>query len=398
METIRTFHSVALGENHKLNTIPCQDDANSFEDSERGIFIGAISDGHGGKDYFRSDIGSKLLVEISIESTKQFLTTYDKRLFNVDFRQRQARNTEIKASPYAKDRAEDDALHHLFSYIITQWNDAIKDDWLKNTPTIDEMDKFGVSHESSQAYLQGKNIEKAYGCTLISFLRTYNFWFAFQLGDGKCIAFDNDVNPWEPVLWDEQCVGNITTSICEVNAIDNFRYSYGNERFPIALFIGSDGMDGAYGDFDEFSVPLLTKLYFQILKRFAQKGYAETIKEIDDLLPRLTAQGVAHDDMSLAGWIDMENTRKLLPLILRKEIEEAIKSKTAEINRLEALIASKQEEAVRMGKDITEQENVWNTTKKKCQEIEEELHNFKIEHEQLSNEISKLAKEMETLG
>lgn len=398
METIRTFHSLALGEKHKLMNIPCQDAADSFEDTERGVFIGAISDGHGGKDYFRSDIGSKLLVEISIESLKQFITTYDKSLFNVDFRQRQTRITEIKECPYAKVRAEDDALHHLFSYIIIQWNDAIKDDWFKKTPTIDEMDKLGVSQDSSQAYLQGINIEKVYGCTLISFLRTNKFWAAFQLGDGKCIAFDNDVNPWEPVLWDEQCTGNITTSICEGNAIDNFRYSYGNERFPIALFIGSDGMDGAYGDLDEFSIPLLTKLYFQIIKRFSQKGYTETITEIHDLLPRLSAHGVAHDDMSLAGWIDMEKTRKLLPFILKKEIEENIKCKTAEVNRLEILIASKHEEAVRMGKEITEQEEVWKTMKKKCQMIEDELRDLKIEHEQISNEISILAKEMEDLG
>ena len=225
VETIKTFHAIALGDSHKTECAPCQDFAATFEDPEKGIFIGAISDGHGGNDYFRSDRGSRLIVNIAIESIREFVKSCETSIFYKDFRQRKTHIHEINEGVDHKDSLEDIALQRLFSCIITRWNDAIKEDWFKETPTEEDFGKFDISPEALQSYLHAKDIEIAYGCTLIAFARTTDYWFAFHLGDGKCIAFSTDLDPWEPIPWDEQCKGNITTSISEMNAIENFRYS-----------------------------------------------------------------------------------------------------------------------------------------------------------------------------
>ncbi len=319
---IRTFHSVALGDSHKAKNIPCQDAAGSMEDLENGIFIGAVSDGHGSRQYFRSDRGASILVNITIEAIRDFINKQDSALFDVPFTAIQARTSELSQRISRKTTRQDQAFRHLFSSIIAKWNDAINEDWANNTPTAEDLIKLEVPEDYITLFLEGNGVETAYGCTLIAFARSGERWFAFQLGDGKCIAFDDAANGWEPIPWDEKCIGNTTTSICESSAIDNFRYCYGNNRTPQALFIGSDGMDGAYGVMEEFSVPMLIGLYGNIIRSFAKNGFDSTIAEIHEMLPRLSERGVTRDDVSLAGWIDLDAAPKLMQIFLKRDIEE----------------------------------------------------------------------------
>lgn len=322
MKNIRVFHSVALGDSHKAKNIPCQDAAIVFEDHENGFCLGAVSDGHGSKQYFRSDRGSKLLMEVVKETVSEFVKLQDKNLFDVSFTAVATLSAEAKQKTTRKVRPQDHAFRRLFSAIISKWNDAIREDWSNDKPTPENLKELQVPDSYINLYEEGREIEIAYGCTLIAFVRTNDYWFAFQLGDGKCIAFD-EANPgWEPIPWDDQCSGNTTTSICESNALENFRYCYGNDRFPAALFIGSDGLDGAYGDMDEFSIPHLVALYISILRSFVKNGFDKTSEEIEDLLPKLSAQGMARDDMALAGWVDLESVKTVIPVILKKEIDK----------------------------------------------------------------------------
>ena len=95
---------------------------------------------------------------------------------------------------------------------------------------------------------QNLNPEKIYGCTLMCYVQTSTYWFAFQIGDGKCFAFTEDGKWLEPIPWDEQCFLNKTTSMCDSRAIDEFRYCYqGDGVYPMAIFLGSDGIDDSFG-------------------------------------------------------------------------------------------------------------------------------------------------------
>ena len=55
---------------------------------------------------------------------------------------------------------------------------------------------------------------------------------------------------YEPIPWDEDCQANITTSICDSEAIEEFRYCFMKES-PVATLMGTDGIDDSYANFEE---------------------------------------------------------------------------------------------------------------------------------------------------
>jgi serine/threonine protein phosphatase PrpC len=376
MKNIRIYHAFALGESHRIKNIPCQDATQSFEDRENGIFIAAVSDGHGSKQYFRSDRGSRFLVKIVLDTIRDFIRQQDKQLLAVPFTAIPSRKTEVQQQNVRKFTLQDDAFRRVFSAIIAAWNEAVHHDWENDPPTPDQMKDLLVPDAYISSYQSGNEIEMAYGCTLIAFTQTPDYWFAFQLGDGKCIAFDGEAKGWEPVPWDDQCIGNTTTSICDSAALDNFRYCYGKDKTPFALFIGSDGMDGAYGTIDEFSVPLLTGLYENVIKSFARKGYDATVAEIREMLPELSEQGVTRDDVSLAGWIDLDWAKSRLPIFLNRDIEKTEK----EIAEIEKALELKHKTSSQLNDQITRKKSVFEKKKKDTREAETELSRAEKEY------------------
>lgn len=60
---MNSIYSFNIGESHKLTEKPCQDYA--YADSSVNLSMAIVSDGHGGERYFRSNIGSKFIVEIT---------------------------------------------------------------------------------------------------------------------------------------------------------------------------------------------------------------------------------------------------------------------------------------------------------------------------------------------
>ena len=121
-------------------------------------------------------------------------------------------------------------------------------------------------------------------------------WFGIHIGDGKCVELLENGTLCEPIPWDEACEQNITTSICDSDAIEEFRYVI-QKDFPAALFIGSDGIDDSYSSEME-----LHELYRNIFIVFADHGAEVGSNEVRDYLPKITRQG-SGDDVSIAGII-----------------------------------------------------------------------------------------------
>jgi len=384
MSKIITFKSRAQGFSHIKKNKVCQDAVLDYSNEEIDHYYCAVSDGHGGDTYFRSDRGSKFLTEITIDALKEFNTNIKDGLFNVSFKEMASKRTIIDEIKAKKDVSveitdEDRAFHQLFSSIISKWNDAIETDWKSNKPTTEQMLEKNVPQDYIEIFEKDKNIELAYGCTLIAVVRTPKYWFAFQLGDGKCVAFGEDAKWYEPIAYDELCQGSITTSICEPKAIDNFRYSYGNDNFPVAVFIGSDGMDDAYHDMN-----MLGKLYQAFIESFINKGYDETIKVIDETLPELSRIGQAQDDMSLAGIIDMEGIKKLPPLFREIEKEE-----------LKIKIEQKEQEIIKRKQDIEKKLLAKGQEESKINKLEEEKGTLLTSYNNVKNQIESLVKSNE---
>ena len=183
-------------------------------------------------------------------------------------------------------------MEQLAKNILAKWYTAVDADLEKYPFSEEELSK--VSDKYKKRYLSGQRQEKAYGTTLIAVCQTREYWFGIQIGDGKCVCISQDGSMHEPIPWDEDCQENITTSICDSEAIDEFRYCYMNEC-PAATLIGTDGIDDSYANTEELYV-----LYRSILAIFAEHGRETGESEIQAFLPGLSRKG-SGDDVSIAG-------------------------------------------------------------------------------------------------
>lgn len=324
-----------MGESHKTTGKPCQDYSVLFSDEESGIYIAIVCDGHGGERYFRSDRGSRFLAEIARDTTLEFIQGIPGETFSGQ--------GLVQAGPGEHPDGygtQDAALRRLFSSIIFRWQKAIEDD-VTETPLAPEELK-GVKPEHVKAFQEGKDIEKAYGSTLMAFFQTAGYWVAFHIGDGHCIMFTADGRIIEPVPWDERCFLNSTTSICDRDALGGFRYAWqGGDSRPFAVFLGTDGLDDSFGDGDR-----LHTFYLGILRSLVEEGEEATKQSLVEALPDISARG-SQDDMSISFVYDEqlleEKTREFAMKQLssmRQELEVAKKGVVALESKKEELSES----------------------------------------------------------
>ena len=293
---MKDLHHSCQGESHIATNKVCQDASYSVTNTTMSIAI--VCDGHGGTRYFRSDVGAKLAVDATKECVGEFVSEINKNLFvGKSFTQKKSVSSEAQSNILSKDTTTDKALRQLFSSIIFKWSEKVIHHALENLLTPEE--ESSIESKFKEDFIKGAGVEKTYGCTLMCFVYTEQFWFAFHIGDGKCIAFDEDGSWYEPIPWDEKCFLNKTTSLCDSSAIDEFRYCYcGDGTFPLAVFLGSDGIDDSFGETEN-----MVNFYIQVLKLINNEGHDRALANIKDTLPQLSKIG-SKDDMSLSCLYD----------------------------------------------------------------------------------------------
>lgn len=301
------------GESHIATGKVCQDYSYS-KVYENGNAIAIVCDGHGGKRYFRSDIGAKIAAEVAERKISAFIEEAGFSLLkDTPFTQCVTISEQITNQDFDKTSNIERAFRQLFGSIIYEWNAQVLEH--ANQTPISETEKEGLEERWIMEFESKDNLEKVYGCTLLVCAYTPQFWFAFQIGDGKCFACDENGNWSEPIPWDERCFLNKTTSICDSSAIDEFRYCYdGTSNFPIAVILGSDGIDDSFGAEENQA-----NFYVQILKSIAKSGIEATLSEIKSTLPQLSKIG-SQDDMSIAMVFDAEKVSMAVPKLIEWQI------------------------------------------------------------------------------
>ena len=273
-------HSV-IGQSHIKSEKPCQDASLCVKDKKYTLV--AVADGHGGDQYFRSDVGSGF----AVQSVKECLT--DPAVINA--------LTDTKRE---KDRER--IIAQLKSSIIGRWNIFVADHADAHPFNEDEFE--GIPDKYAERYRAGEHIESVYGSTLIAALLTDTFMLALQIGDGNCVVADKDGAFSMPVPADEKCFLNLTTSLCDENAIDSLRHAY-SDTIPAAVLIGSDGIDDCFAGEEK-----LYGFYRLILSSFKEKAEEAAKTELIDYLPRLSEKG-SGDDISIGMIVGKEALQNL---------------------------------------------------------------------------------------
>ena len=313
MNTIYDFAFSEQGYNHIKSDKVCQDSSGHYSDNSMAVVV--VADGHGSDNYPRTDRGSSFAVEATITAIKEFVKT-----------------VEDSAIDISED--SDSYLEQLAKNILANWYAAVDADLEKYPFSEEELSK--VSDKYKKKYMSGQRLEKAYGTTLIAACQTNHYWFGLQIGDGKCVCISQDGSMYEPIPWDEDCQANITTSICDSEAIEEFRYCFMTEC-PVATLMGTDGIDDSYANSEEMYV-----LYRSILAIFAEHGCETGENEIKAFLPGLSRKG-SGDDVSIAGIVSAALSTTFIEVLKAQCEYSNAKTQREQAEREVTLAAEKQE-------------------------------------------------------
>ncbi len=313
MNTTYDFAFSEQGYNHIKSDKVCQDSSGHYSDDSMAVVV--VADGHGSDNYPRTDRGSSFAVEATITAIREFVKTVDDSAIDIS----------VDSESY---------LEQLAKNILANWYAAVDADLEKYPFSEEELSK--VSDKYKKRYMSGERQEKAYGTTLIAVCQTKNYWFGLQIGDGKCVCISQDGSMYEPIPWDEDCQANITTSICDSEAIEEFRYCFMNEC-PVATLMGTDGIDDSYANSEEMYV-----LYRSILAIFAEHGRETGESEIQAFLPGLSRKG-SGDDVSIAGIVSATLSTTFIEVLKAQCEYSNAKAQREQAEREVALAAEKQE-------------------------------------------------------
>lgn len=307
-EKLFSFSATETGYNH-IKTEPskaCEDASGFYDDLRMRICV--VADGHGSDNYPRTDRGSQFAVDAALKQIRTFVSSiYNPDPENAELSKKESK--ELIDKLLYTDINETHLLKNLSQSILKKWYEYVECDVEENP--FQESEMTNVAEKYKRKYLSEnvneRRVEKAYGCTLIAYVVTEDFSFGIQIGDGKCVVIDQNGTISEPIPWDENCQLNVTTSICDSDASDEFRFFVTNGK-PAAVFCGSDGIDDSYANVEE-----IYELYRSILKVFVEHGIEVGKSEIKEYLPILTKKG-SGDDVSIALVMDIQRVAELAPV------------------------------------------------------------------------------------
>lgn len=373
MANIISFDVSALGKSHEKSKLPCQDFGLSKE--KDGVYIAIACDGHGSKSYVRSHIGSEIAANVAYDKITAFVMSLNPKIFlhkkaavtaipienplkdksggDIDMKdlsesQQEIVKQNVQYVKTANEIPEQEMLfRELFLDINKTWKIKITNDFNENPFTTEEKESLG-----------DRDLVKAYGTTLLAFVRTPLYWFSFQIGDGKILCADRNFHWEEPVPWDYSCFLNYTTSLCDNNPVKKFRYAFdGTGNFPIAVTVSSDGIDDTFITKDS-----LHNFHSLLLCNFHKQGKSETVKSLKEYLPKLSEKG-SRDDMTIAGIVDLDALENGVEIF--------------EINR--------------EGNDLVKQRN---GIEKELKDLEDQYTNLKEQLKELNNKIKEIENEI----
>lgn len=280
---------------------PCQDRATVngslvASDGTTFSFMG-ISDGHGGAPYFRSHKGAEFALQVVQDIVSRRMDRIQELVVAGDF---------------------DTIRSQLALAIVKDWHKLIDQDLVEHPITKEELDHLEEEKPSVAAlYRQGHDLYSIYGCTLVSYFATKDFWFAIQIGDGD-FALSLDGQEFVlPMPKDEGCFLNQTTSLCDATATKEFR-SVSGTQIPKVVLCTSDGVANSFKTEDQ-----VTGFYRSLFNLFVQSEFPQcqelrcknqnqcdlqckdalVREEICRYLPKLSKNG-SGDDIALAAIVN----------------------------------------------------------------------------------------------
>ena len=278
------FSVKAQGISHIEKGIPCQDACNAQLGQNKQVGIACVADGHGSGKHFRSDKGSVLAIQVAERALFDFCGTIARE--KSAFFNHKAINIVKKDNIRSK-------LKELEGNIIYSWREAVNNDLIQNPLNETEIEickNNNILFDNSDT----GNLIIIYGSTLLTGLVSDNFWFVLKIGDGNCVIINETGEALAlPELEDDRLAFGRTSSLCDNEAINNFREAYGFSCIE-GLTVATDGVT------DSFESEKYLQFNKELYEKFTNLSVEFAQKELEKFLPELSERG-SRDDVSIAG-------------------------------------------------------------------------------------------------
>lgn len=360
MSQTTLFSNSTIGARHLLQQMTNQDSCQTAASQDYQIF--AVADGHGATECFRSEIGSRLAVDVAIKNLELFAQTIKKYDLY---------------SYLSRPKERDELIRSLISDIVAQWNQYVYAD-IKAYPIKEE--EYERSQTLSSIYQKGMYLTNIYGSTMIAGLVTPEYIVLFQQGDGTLVVLEEDGTIDDPMPEDDLCIRNLTTSLCDKDAAKRMRYVYMDrkEKDPIAMIAATDGVERSFGDNIHLSA-----FYAELFYELSELDEEQVGAYLANLLPQISQRG-SQDDVTMAGFFD---ARRIGPIgeVLVKTVRTARSMdtmKSAE-STLKQEITSKNHyirESEKLHHELMDIENEMKALEKHRQDIIREIDQIQKKH------------------
>lgn len=309
------FCQSVIGERHIKEGTPKEDYGLVEQGDGYKVFV--LGDGHGDPNCMRSRIGSEYVCEVAAEKLGRFVST--------------VRELEMESVILDEEKREP-IIRQLITSIVGTWGRMVNEE-LEANPITEEEEKQADRYRDY--YKAGQRLEHIYGTTLIAGVLTDTYLLLLQQGDGRCDVFDANGCVSQPIPWDDRCVANVCTSMCESDAVESCRYHIIDirENPVIACVAGSDGVEDSFNNMER-----VHSFFRQKLMYACENGVEALVEHLGETLPEFNANG-SQDDTTVCGFIDIERCSAFVEFF--KEENEKVELQS-EVNWLDERLTSMQ--------------------------------------------------------
>lgn len=277
-----------VGASHKRFKRDNQD-AISWHPASRDSFplIAAVSDGHGGAKYFRSDKGARFAVAAATSSLLHF--------------------QEILASASLSSRME--LEEQLTKSLVNTWRSEVSAH-LQSVPFTDgELGLLEEREDAAARYAVEANPILAYGATILAVMITESFIAYLQLGDGDILTVSEEGNTSKVFPDNKRHFANETTSLCASDTWRDFQFHLEkitlSSVLPGLILLSTDGYKDSFSSEQEFF-----KVGSDLLAMLRSNNVKEIENNLRHWLLEATQQG-SGDDISLGILCRMDTSTRL---------------------------------------------------------------------------------------
>ena len=268
-----SFGCSVIGANHLQDNKPNQDSfkCENMNNSEATVMlrsITAVSDGHGGIRYIRSDKGAKYAVTKMCDAILG--------------------NTQIPTTK--KSFLIEKILPQISAHFYTKWCDSVDYDFKRNPFADTEINQIKSKYGEDAVKELLSNVKIAYGCTLLTIIAYDDILITMQYGDGDILfLFDNGSVKKISV----SSIGDDTDSLCKFN-INDMKYNvFVGSEIPILATLSTDGVKNSFPSSDDFlEIPKILK------NEIANEGLYKARMKLKNFLTKTTNDG-SGDDVTL---------------------------------------------------------------------------------------------------